>query len=82
MNLGLAMLLSEEFSERTLSQMDMALDRVCALMPEVMESHAARRHVAERIIDCAKHDTREIDGLIAAGRRAVAELAIGVVESD
>jgi hypothetical protein len=76
------MLLLEEFNERTLSHMDRALECVSEMMPEVMEAYAARRYVAGRIIHCAKHETREIDGLVAAGRRAVAELAVRVVESD
>src|SRR4051794_34791356 len=42
-------------------------ERVSEMMPEVMEAYTARRYVAERIIHCAKHETREIDGLVAAG---------------
>jgi len=76
------MLLLEAFSERTLSQMDLALDRVCQLMPNVMNSYAARRYVAERIVHCAQNEARDIEAFVTAGRSAVAELAIKVVESD
>ena len=44
------MLLKEEFSERVISNMDVALERACNLMPEVLASHGARKYVAEKIV--------------------------------
>jgi len=76
------MLIKEEFGERTIANMDVALERACKLMPEVLMSHAARKYVAEKIVDCAKTHTQTLGGLTEAGRRAVATLAAKIVETD
>lgn len=76
------MLLSERFSERMLSHMDAALERACNLVPDIMSAYPARKYVAEKIVFCASHHSQTVERLTAAGRRAVAELALKVVESD
>jgi hypothetical protein len=76
------MLLREEFGEKTIGHMDIALERSCKLMPEFLETHKARKYVAERIVQCAKTHTTTLAGLTEAGRRAVAELAAEIVASD
>lgn len=76
------MLLSEKFSERTISNMDVALERACRLMPLAFEGHPARKFVAEKIVDCASKHTQTLGGLTEAGRRAVAELAAEIVETN
>ncbi len=48
------MLISEQFSERTISRMDLALERACVMLPDIFARHAARMFVAERIVECAK----------------------------
>ena len=75
-------MLREEFSERTAANMDVALERACKLMPEVLASHVARKFVAEKIVRCAKTHTQTLGGLIEAGKLAVAELAAEIVEAD
>ena len=76
------MLLKEEFGERAIANMDVALERACKLMPDVLVSHAARKFVAEKIVHCAKTHTQTLGGLTEAVRRAVAELAADIVETD
>ncbi|MGY0574076.1 hypothetical protein ACTGJ9_025855 [Bradyrhizobium sp. RDM12] len=76
------MLLKDAFSERAIANMDVALERACKLMPDVLVSHVARKFVAEKIVDCAKTRTQTLAGLTEAGRRAVAELAAEIVEKD
>ncbi|WP_439408264.1 hypothetical protein ACNJX9_07145 [Bradyrhizobium sp. DASA03076] len=76
------MLLSERFSERTISNMDVALERACRLMPLTFEGHPARRYVAEKIVECAARHTQTLGGMTEAARRAVAELAAEMVEKD
>lgn len=76
------MLLSEKFSERTISNMDVALERACRLMPSAFEGHPARKFVAEKIVECATRHTQTLGGLTEAGRRAVAELAAEIVEAN
>jgi hypothetical protein len=65
----------DEFDERVLANMDVALDRACRLLPEKMAGHSARKFVAEKIIECAKQHTHTLGGLTEAARRAVAELS-------
>jgi hypothetical protein len=76
------MLLKEEFSERVIANMDVALERACKLMPEILVAHNARKYVAERIVECAKTHTQTLGGLTEAGRRAVAELAAEIIDAD
>ena len=76
------MLLSEKFSERTISNMDVALERACRLLPVAFEAHPARNFVAEKIVECASLHTQTLGGLTEAGRRAVAELAAEIVEGN
>jgi hypothetical protein len=76
------MLLSEKFSERTISNMDVALERACRLLPVAFEAHPARSSVAEKIVECASLHTQTLGGLTEAGRRAVAELAAEIVEGN
>jgi hypothetical protein len=70
------MLITEQFSERTISHMDMALERACKTLPETFAHHEARTFVAERIVECAKVHTQTLDGLTEAGQRAAAELVM------
>lgn len=76
------MLLLEKFSERTISNMDVALERAWRLMPLAFEGHPARKFVAEKIVECANKHTQTLGGLTEAGRRAVAELAAEIVETN
>jgi len=70
------MLISEQFSDRTISHMDMALERACRALPEAFAYHLSRKFVAEKIVECAKLHTQTLGGLTEAGRRAVAELVM------
>ena len=47
-------MIADEFDERVVANMDVALDRACRLLPEKMADHSARKFVAEKIIECAK----------------------------
>jgi hypothetical protein len=70
------MLITEQFSERTISRMDIALERACGMLPESLAHHASRKFIAEKIVECAKAHTQTLGGLTEAGRRAVAELVM------
>lgn len=70
------MLITELFSERTISRMDIALERACRMLPETLAHHASRKFVAEKIVECAKTHTQALGGLTETGRRAVAELVM------
>ncbi|MBV9560297.1 MAG: hypothetical protein JOY90_07525 [Bradyrhizobium sp.] len=54
------------FDSRTLTKMNMALDRVCRTLPNG-EDHAVRKRVAEKIVACASRGSTTLDELAAAG---------------
>ena len=44
-------MITDEFDERVIANMDVALDRACRLLPEKMADYSARKFVAEKIIE-------------------------------
>jgi hypothetical protein len=68
------LMIADEFNERVIANMDVALERACSLLPGRMAEHKARKFVAEKIVECAKSHTQTLGGLTEAGRRAVAKL--------
>jgi hypothetical protein len=69
-------MITEQFSERTIAHMEMALEQACRMVPEKFSHHSPRRFVAEKIVECATVHTQDVRGLTEAGRRAVAELVM------
>jgi hypothetical protein len=65
--------MNSDFDLRTMSNMKIALDRACANISGA-EKHRARRHVAHRIIRCARKGGRTLESLLRAGEIAAAEL--------
>ncbi|WP_208825843.1 hypothetical protein [Bradyrhizobium neotropicale] len=68
------MMLSEEFSQKTIAAMDLALERACRFLPIGLPEHQTRKFVAEKIIECAKNGNQTLAGLTEVGRRAIHEL--------
>jgi hypothetical protein len=62
-----------DFEPRTLANMEVALDRACANIPGA-EKHRTRRHIADRIIRCARKGNRSLVALSQAALIAAAEL--------
>lgn len=61
-----------EFDERTQANMEVALDRAVADLPnEQAQSHDARRFIAEALIDAARGGHDGLVELTAVARRAV-----------
>jgi hypothetical protein len=56
------------FDRRTLANMEVALDRVCAKTPHG-EMHDVRRRVAEAIVRCARSGKTTLGALTEAGER-------------
>jgi hypothetical protein len=46
----------------------------CAPLGSIAERHGARRHIANRIIQCAKSGARTLEALSEAGRIAATEI--------
>lgn len=70
------MLIAERFDSRTLANMEVALERACKMLAIGAEEHAARRHIASRILECAESGERTLGGLTDAGRVAASELCV------
>jgi hypothetical protein len=66
-------MIAESFDMRTLANMEIALDRTCANIPEG-QNHRVRRHIAARIARCARMGQRTLAALSQAGQIAAAEL--------
>lgn len=63
-------MIMQSFDARTLANMEVALERACATLGSVAEKHKARRHIANKIIRCAKSGARTLEALSEAGRVA------------
>jgi hypothetical protein len=68
-------MITDRFDQRTLANMEVALERACKSLLARSEQHEARRHIASRILKCAKAGDRTLGGLTKAALRAASELA-------
>jgi hypothetical protein len=68
-------MIAESFDRRTLANMELALDRACKSLAIGGEQHHARRHIAGRILACARSGDRTLGGLTEAGQAAASELS-------
>jgi hypothetical protein len=67
-------MISESFDRRTLANMEIALERACELLANGSGKHRTRRHIASRIVKCAKKGHRTLGALTAAAMDAAKEL--------
>lgn len=67
------MLIGGAFDSRALTNMNIALDRVCENAARGQE-HCVRKRVAKQIIKCARGGNTTLDDLTAAGQRALFEV--------
>jgi hypothetical protein len=68
------MMITESFDRKTLVAMEIALDQACESLGVAKEQHDARSQIATRILECALHGDRTLDGLTEAGRAAATEI--------
>ena len=66
--------ISESFDPRTLSKMEIALDRACLILPAESDKHRIRRIIAGKILECAHRGDKTLSGLTAAGYAAATQL--------
>jgi hypothetical protein len=67
-------MIAEQFSSRTLANMEVALEQACKLLPAGAEQHENRRYIAIRILKCAEGGDTSLGLLIEAATRAANEL--------
>lgn len=68
------MMIEGGFEPRTLSNMNVALDRVCGKI-QSGERHDVRRRIATAIIQCAKSGKTTLGALTEAGQKALWRIA-------
>jgi hypothetical protein len=68
------MFIADSFDTRTLANMEVALERACRSLPTSGDNHDTRRHIANRIIDCAEGEDRTLGGLTEAALVAARNL--------
>jgi hypothetical protein len=59
-------MITDDFDERTIANMEVALDRACERFPKQLASHEARKRVAARILEIATRGERTLKGLTDA----------------
>jgi hypothetical protein len=67
--------IAERFDARTLANMEVALERACKILAVGSEEHPSRRHIASKILECAKRGDRTLGGLTTAGLIAASEIS-------
>jgi hypothetical protein len=59
-------MITDDFDERTIANMEVALDRACERFPKQLASHEARKRIAARILERARRGERTLKGLTDA----------------
>ena len=67
-------LVAETFGNRTVFEMELALQQACEMLPPELNSHTSRCFVARRILSRVGGGDRTFGGLVAAGLAAVEAL--------
>ena len=53
-------MIADDFDERTVSNMEVALQRACERFPKELAHHEVRKRVAARLLECARQGERSL----------------------
>jgi hypothetical protein len=67
-------LIAESFDRRTLTNMEVALERACRVLSARGEEHRSRVEIAKRILECARRGDASLVKLTMAGMTAANRL--------
>ena len=67
-------MITAEFDDRTMANMEVALERSCHRAGLTIEQHDVRKYIAEKILQCVKDGDRTLRGMTRAGHRAASEI--------
>jgi hypothetical protein len=73
-------MITDDFDERTIANMEVALDRACERFPKQLATHEARKRIAARILERATGGERTLKGLTEAAimaATAISSMKIG-----
>jgi hypothetical protein len=68
-------MITDDFDERTIANMEVALDRACERFPKQLASHEARKRIAAQILERAAGGERTLKALTDTAIKAA--MAIG-----
>jgi hypothetical protein len=74
-------MITDDFDERTIANMEVALDRACERFPKQLASHEARKRIASRILESARRGERTLKALTDAAVMAAMVIGSGRVGS-
>jgi hypothetical protein len=74
-------MLTDNFDERTIANMEVALDRACERFPKQLATHEGRKRVAARILERATRGERTLKGFTDAAITAATMLSSKKVRS-
>jgi hypothetical protein len=67
-------MITERFNERTIANMEVALERACLILPAGGEKHRVRRLIANKILECANRGDTTLSRLTEAGYAAARQV--------
>ena len=59
-------MITDRFDERTIANMEVALDRACQRFPKQLDSHEGRKRIAAQILERATRGERTLKGFTDA----------------
>ena len=65
-------MITDEFNERTVANMEVALQRACERFPKETTTHEARKRIAARLLERAERGERTLKGFTDAAITAAA----------
>jgi hypothetical protein len=75
-------MITEDFDERTIANMEVALDRACERFPKQLATHEARKRIAARILQRATGGERTLKGLTEAAILAATAISSRKIGSE
>jgi hypothetical protein len=63
-------MITDDFDERTVANMEVALNRACERFPRELASHEARKYIAAKLLERAEHGERTLRGFTHAAKAA------------
>jgi len=75
-------MITDDFDERTIANMEVALDRACERFPKQLATHEARKRIAARILERATGGERTLKGFTEAAIMAATVIGSRKIESQ
>jgi len=75
-------MITDRFDERTIANMEVALDRACERFPKQLATHALRKRIAAGILERATRGERTLTGLTDAAIMAATAISSRKIRSQ